>query len=274
MIAGLTLLLQLAAPAKQSRPVLSFPEPGMDDTAAYQGYVTRFYRDFAGNTVQIYVDGRSGRVVHLLADADNESIGFTVRDAAGSPAPIRWGAQDAGVSRSGGRRILEYRLAADAPHVYIGWLLLGSMRVERDLQYSGRHRNAFSDAPFVPQELERLVTALGRLDPAVRRQHLALLGVSNTEALRRRLSPTVTARRTASSWVARVIQPSLDARDTLLLELQEFRRGVMIGRDEILAHFRLPAALLLPAGLAFWVCGHIHLKHPYMRKIKNARAAW
>jgi hypothetical protein len=37
------------------RPVLSFPEPGLDDTAAYQGYQTRFYRDSKDNPVQIYL---------------------------------------------------------------------------------------------------------------------------------------------------------------------------------------------------------------------------
>ena len=63
---------QLAAPAREVSPVLAFPDPTLDDTAAYQGYHTRFFKDFAGNTVQIYVDGRSGRVVHLLADAENE----------------------------------------------------------------------------------------------------------------------------------------------------------------------------------------------------------
>src|SRR5919109_874900 len=77
-------------PAKRVTPVLAFPEPGMDDSAAYQGYTTRFFRDAAGNTVQIYMNRRDGRVVHLWADADNESIGFTARDTAGRPVPLRW----------------------------------------------------------------------------------------------------------------------------------------------------------------------------------------
>ena len=81
---ALGMLLQAAAPAPHARsadstpsndggrqvaPVLFFPEPGMDDTAAYQGYATRFYRDSKSNTVQIYLDRRSGREVLLWADA-------------------------------------------------------------------------------------------------------------------------------------------------------------------------------------------------------------
>ena len=54
-------------------PVLAFPEAGLDDSAAYQGYQTRLFRDAARNTVQLYLDARLGRVVHLWADAENES---------------------------------------------------------------------------------------------------------------------------------------------------------------------------------------------------------
>ena len=60
-------------------PALSFPEAGLDDAAAYQGYQTRLYRDAASNTVQIYLDRREGRVVHILADAENASAGFSAR---------------------------------------------------------------------------------------------------------------------------------------------------------------------------------------------------
>ena len=96
--------------------MLAFPEPGVDDTAAYQGYQTRFYRDSKGNTVQIYLEPRGGRVVNLWADAADESLGFTVRDAArkagrGSPGP----ADSAEAGDSGALRTLEYRLAAGSP---------------------------------------------------------------------------------------------------------------------------------------------------------------
>ena len=43
-------------PARQVLPVLDFPEPGLDDTASYQGYQTRFYRDSKQNTVQVYLE--------------------------------------------------------------------------------------------------------------------------------------------------------------------------------------------------------------------------
>src|ERR1700682_6424459 len=71
------------AQTRTVQPILGCPEAGLDDPAAYQGYQTRFFRDTKGNVVQVYLDARSGRVVTLLADAVNESVGFTVRDGRG-----------------------------------------------------------------------------------------------------------------------------------------------------------------------------------------------
>src|ERR1700675_2834390 len=89
----------VGAQARTVQPVLAFPEQGLDDPAAYQGYQTRFFRDTKGNVVQIYLDARSGRVVTLLADAVNESIGFTVRDGTGKPIRLEWGSSDAIISQ-------------------------------------------------------------------------------------------------------------------------------------------------------------------------------
>src|SRR6266705_5432836 len=136
------------AQTRTVQPVLAFPEAGLDDPAAYQGYQTRFFRDAKGNVVQVYLDARSGRVVTLLADAVDESAGFTVRDGTGKPIRLEWGSPDAIVSQTGNRRTIEYRLVANAPQILIGWFLLGSMRVERDLQYSGRHLQPFDWPTF------------------------------------------------------------------------------------------------------------------------------
>jgi hypothetical protein len=132
--------------------VLAFPEAGLDDTAAYQGYQTRLFRDAAGNTVQVYLDARQGRTVHVLADAENESAGFTARDAAGRPAALRWDGPTAGVSRRGRARVLEYRVSAPGPSVAVGQWVLGSMRVERDFQYerSQGRGNAAMAGPAYP----------------------------------------------------------------------------------------------------------------------------
>src|SRR5450756_2730050 len=105
------LALSAAAVVAQTRtvqPVLAFPEQGLDDPAAYQGYQTRFFRDTKGNVVQVYLDARSGRVVNLLPDAVNESVGFTVRDGAGKPIRLESGSADAIVSQAGNRRTIEY----------------------------------------------------------------------------------------------------------------------------------------------------------------------
>src|SRR5436305_7036242 len=120
---------QLAAPLAPTRPVLAFPERGLDDTAAYAGYQTRLYRDAAGNTLQIYLDARAQRVVHLWADAEDESIGFTARATDGRAAALSWASDAARVGRAGRARVVEYSLVADDPSIVVGWFLLGSMRV-------------------------------------------------------------------------------------------------------------------------------------------------
>ena len=62
------LLAIQAASVREAQPVLEFPTAGLDDSAAYEGYTARVYRDRRGNAVEIYIDGKSGRVVHLWAD--------------------------------------------------------------------------------------------------------------------------------------------------------------------------------------------------------------
>jgi hypothetical protein len=226
----IVVLAQLAAPARQTLPVLAFPEPGLDDSAAYQGYQTRFFRDAAGNTVQIYINSRDGRIVHLWANADNESIGFTARDAAGSPVALRWRSDGVDVAAASGIRTLEYQLVADAPFIRLGLFLLGSMRVERDFQYAGRHRGPFSGPPFALQEIDRLLAVLARLEPAHRSRHLALLNARDTLAVRTRLQPTFTTRRTGTTWLTRIAQSALDGRDTIAIELRTDPDSVVAAR--------------------------------------------
>ncbi|MFL5574571.1 MAG: hypothetical protein ACJ79S_01150, partial [Gemmatimonadaceae bacterium] len=208
-----------AAPPRPVPPVLAFPEAGLDDSAAYQGYRTRFFRDSRGNTVQLYVDGRSGRAVQVWADAADESIGFTARDADGRPAELAWGSAGAAVSDSGRFRTIEYRLTTASPTLEIGWLQLGSMRVERDLQYARRHLAPFGAPPFEQPELTALVANVARFAPSERRTQLALLGAPSVEALRARLQPALALRATTGRTLVRVTQPTLDGRNRLVLEL-------------------------------------------------------
>ena len=201
-------------------PVLSFPEAGLDDLAAYEGYRTRFHRDAARNTVQLYVDRRANRVVHLWANSANESIGFSARDATGRPAVVRWGTPEAQVGTDGRRRWVSHELVAEAAELHLGWFVLGSMRFERDLQYSRKQHRGFAEAPFVLPEFGRLLGALRQLDAPVRDRHLALLGLHDTLALERRLAPPIERDRDDATLVARIVKPSLDGRDTLTLELR------------------------------------------------------
>src|SRR5438067_4833494 len=215
------LLLAAAAAAAQTRvqPVLGFPEQGLDDPAAYQGYQTRFFRDTKGNVVQVYLDARSGRVVNLLADAVDESAGFTVRDGTGKPIRLEWGSPDAIVSQTGNRRTIEYQLVANAHQILIGWFLLGSMRVERHWQYSGRHLQPFDWPTFRLREQEELIANLDRLDPAERQRQIGLLGTGFTSDLRARLEPDLLTTGVRERRGVSALQTTLDGKTNLQLDL-------------------------------------------------------
>ena len=72
---------------------------------------------------------RIGRVVHVWADAENESIGFSARDSRGGAVGLSWASSGATVTNAGRSRSVEYDLVADQPRIALGWFLLGSMRV-------------------------------------------------------------------------------------------------------------------------------------------------
>lgn len=227
---ALLVLAQVVSTAGQSQPVLELPDPRLDQAAAYEGYRTRFYRDAAGNTVQVYIEGRAGRVVHLLANADNESIGFTVRQPGGGAPAITWGDRAADVRTLNGLRVLSHRVVVHAPRVHLGWFLLGSMRVERDFQYWQKHRAPFSDPPFLLEELRRLVGALETLPAAERQRHLAILRARDVRSLRARLAPRV-AIQTGAVWTARITQLSLDGADSTLIEIRADPRHTAAMRE-------------------------------------------
>ena len=220
------LLAQLALPVRPIQPVLHFPDPVLDDTAAYRGYRTRFFRDAARNTLQVYVDDRSARVVHLMADADNASIGFTARDGTGRTASLAWGGPGGRISADGRSRRFEHRLTAASPVLHLGWFLLGTMRVERDFQYEQRAAGAFANAPYHIPDVDAMLTAMATLDAPTRTRHLQRLHANSVDAVRERLSPRPSLRSMGAQWVATVRQVTLDAGDTLTLEMRANRRDV------------------------------------------------
>jgi hypothetical protein len=212
---ALLLAAQTALPGDTVLPYVAFPEAGLDDPAAYEGYQTRLYRDARGNAIQIYLDRTSGRVVHLWADALDESLGFTARDSAGRPAALAWAGLEATTGVGNERRSLAYRLTAPGP-LSLGHFVLGSMRVERDFQYAGRQRDSLG-AAFIVAEFATLVDDIAALPTAERRRARALLGASDLTALRARLLPQVTLVRSRERWSIRVAQPSLDGKHHLSL---------------------------------------------------------
>ncbi len=201
-------------------PVLEFPETGLDDPAAYEGYTTRFFRDSRGNTFQIYLNSRDGRVVHVWADAANESAALTVRDTAGRPAPLVWGGSGAEAESDGRRRVMRHRLAWEVDGLEIGWFLLGTMRQERDFQGVEWHRRPYGDPPFILRELRGLITSLQRLPAGERARHLSLLDARDLEQLRSRLEPRVTVGNNEAAWTVLVEHTSLDGRNHLTLALR------------------------------------------------------
>lgn len=192
---ALVLMVQ-AAPTQRAAPVLEFPTPGLDDSAAYEGYHARVYRDSRGNAVEIYIEGKTGRVVHLWADGLNESIGFTVRDSAGKSA-VAFG-EGASVWSSRGRRSLLYALTIPGGRrTQIGQFLLGSMRVERDFGYAGRVQDPLDAPTFVPDEFKQLA--------------------ERDSTYRKRLTPAFSL--LTNTWRLRVTQASLDGKNHLAVTL-------------------------------------------------------
>jgi hypothetical protein len=195
---------------------LEFPEVGLDDTSTYRGYTTRFFKDSAGNTLQVYINQNNGRVVNLWADAANESMSFTARDAAGRPAVLAWDAPGAEVTSEGKTRYVQYTLSSNSPSLQVGLFVLNTMRIERDFQYLNRHTLAFDAEPFIAEELTRLILNLERLPAAERDRHLSLLQARSPEEIRSRLIPRITSR---SQSVVLIEQPTFDDKNRLSLEL-------------------------------------------------------
>src|SRR5438309_1199436 len=232
-------------------PYLAFPEPGLDDPAAYEGYDTRVYQDASHNAFQVYLKGNTGRVVNLWADAANESVGFTVRDSSGKPAGLAWGSSGALVTGSAHTRSVSYALELPTT-VRVGLFLLGSMRVERDFQYAGHDTLPLDAPPFTQAELVDLIDHVAKLKPAERTRHLSLLGVRTIEALRARLLPHVVltphpplrdAERGSAdtTWSVRVEQVSFDGKNHLWLALEGDARETVPALSGSTVTIRRPA---------------------------------
>src|SRR5213083_639241 len=221
-------------------PYLAFPDPGLDEPAAYEGYATRVYQDASHNGFQVYLKGNTGRVVNLWADGANESVGFTVRDSSGRPAELAWGSSGAVVTGSAHTRSVSYALELPST-VRVGLFLLGSMRVERDFQYAGRDSLSLGTPAFPQSELAELIDHIAKLKTPERARHLSLLGVKTVDALRARLSPRVTAKLGDTVWVVRVEQESFDGKNHLWLALEGDARETVPTLSGSIVTVRRPA---------------------------------
>ncbi len=221
----LWMVLHQAGFLKPVEPVLAFPDPELDDTAAYQGYQTRFYRDSRNNTVQIYLQPQTSRAVLVWADAANESVGFNARDSHGRPTRLFWDATAAEVADSDSTRSIEFRLTTPLSAVQLGWFVLGSMRVERDFVYAKAYEKPFAGAYRVAEE-SLLVADVARLPSEEQKRHLGLLHAESLEQLRGRLVPSFEMKPGDTVETIRIERPSLDGRNFLRLELRVDPRRV------------------------------------------------
>lgn len=230
--------IQPASNMQEASPVLEFPEIGLDDTVAYHGYSTRFFRDSEGNTVQISLNQNTGRVMHIWADAANESISFTARAENGQPAKLAWDSQGARVFSEGTRRYVQYTLSSKEHSVYVGLFVLSSMRIERDFQYQGRHRQPFDSEPFIPRQLTEVIhniENIERLPADARDRHLELLNAKSLEGLRSRLTPRIES---LSDSHLLVEHSTFDGKNHLSFELtvDKDRASIAVTNDRIAIH--------------------------------------
>ncbi|HQV30942.1 MAG TPA: hypothetical protein PKV71_03655 [Calditrichia bacterium] len=251
----LSLTLYFAcSPAPSSlgeKAILEFPESGVDDPATYQGYTTRFYQDSQKNTVQVYLQQTSGRVVNLWADAANESISFTVRDGRNQPVPVSWGSPGAHSEQNEGIRTLAYTLQTGQNTVVLGHFLLNTMRLERDFQHFKKHLEPFDAPAPAVGEWTGLIDRLETLPDDIAERHLALLNAEDGEALSRRLSPTIALLPPEEGGGIRLSQPTLDGKNLLTLsfsvdpdqvEMEKGERTVTLtGKNEtpVVLHIRI-----------------------------------
>ncbi|MCH8837743.1 MAG: hypothetical protein IIA60_08065 [Candidatus Marinimicrobia bacterium] len=224
---GLVSCMRKGTAVQSALPLLEFPQQGLDDPAAYRGYTTRFFRDSGGNTVQVAIDGQSGRVVNIWADAANESISFTVRDTQGQPAAMRWDSPGAELSSQGPARYVRYTLSSEAAGLDLGLFLLGSMRQERDYVYHKGNLEPFGEL-YSEQAFRELVDNLEALLPGEQNRLLELLHAENLAELRARLLPQVTYHQTDSSAHLLVEQPTFDGLYHLSLDLSVDRSQATI----------------------------------------------
>ncbi len=214
------------------KPVLEFPEAGIDDLSTYKGYTTRFFKDSDGNTLQISLDQKSGRVVNLWADAVNESISFTARDETGQGAVFDWLSENAEISKNAQKRSVQYSLKTQSTILEIGHFILSTMRKERDFQHFQKHLQPFDSQPFIEAEFKELTASLKKLPQSVQSTQLSILKAKNLTELNSRLLPQITFSKNASHSIATIKQTTVDGKNHLWLELSVDNKSAVMELGE------------------------------------------
>ncbi len=243
------MLAAVVAPvvADEVRPTLEFPEQGVDDPLTYQGYTTRFYRDFHKNTLQIYIKQDVGRVVNIWGNAANESLGFTARDENNTPAYLTWAMETAGLYSDGERYFTTYELQSKSSTLKLGHFLLGSMRQERDFQYFKTHLDEFPVQYYAEESFEEFVNFVEALPADLQQRHLPLLHTKSIADLRARLRPQLNVSREATKTMVSLTQSTLNDEGHLALAflLDKETHDVTVEAGHVVIHHRKNQPILL-----------------------------
>ncbi len=203
---------------KVSEIILEFPQQGLDDYSTYKGYSTRFFHDINKNTVQVYIKQDVGRVVNVLANGFNESIGFSASKKDGTPALISWNSNRALIFGNGGNNYFKYSLTSNTNSIILGHFYLGTMRQERDIQHFKKHLEPFSTNRFIDDQFNTLIKNIDQLPIKYQNDHLLVLNAPNIERLIDRLNPIVTIQEKGKQNIILVSKTSFDGKNNLLIE--------------------------------------------------------
>jgi len=206
---------------------ITIPDPLIDDLSSYGDYLTKLFRYPNGSTLQVYYD--NGRLVSLIVNEMNESVGFTIRNRDFSYPKV-----DILNSRAGfenGVYVFEVDIKIQSNEVMLGHFLLGSMRFERDFQYQKLHLRPFKSLKysFIPEEFVKFSRIIDNLSE----EQLKALKAKTHQELYSRL---FLHGYISSTNCYKFVQRSINNKYCLTLEIVPLNGKMKINDDSILLY--------------------------------------
>ncbi len=226
---SLILFFQSYIHTQQLYPILEIPDKDLDDSIVYKNYLTRFYKDIDGNTVQIILNSNNGRIVNLLADGANESISFTIRSSNETSVQFDWNNSEVTAYHQNGFRYFDYTFKCKSNSIEIGHFIIGSMRKERDFQYQQLHLLPFDSTNlFIEPEFVTMIDNISKLSTNEKISHLSLLNANTTDDLKNRLIPKIEVTDSLNKYFVKVTQEYFDGKNQLGINFIFDKNGVDI----------------------------------------------